>query len=77
MDAAMMETSLSIPLPPHGREHAPLTQCIMGTVVKRLTACTSMEDATDGTHGNGNASDPEEERYSDDDVGPSKLGTKE
>ncbi|KAK2824426.1 hypothetical protein Q5P01_021601 [Channa striata] len=36
-----------------------------------------MENATDSTHGSGNTSDPEEDRRSDSDFGPSKLGTKE
>ncbi|XP_026164841.1 EEF1A lysine methyltransferase 2 [Mastacembelus armatus] len=36
-----------------------------------------MEDATESTHGCGNMSDSEEDRCSDNDFGPSKLGTKE
>uniref|UniRef100_A0A4W6DLF1 EEF1A lysine methyltransferase 2 n=1 Tax=Lates calcarifer TaxID=8187 RepID=A0A4W6DLF1_LATCA len=36
-----------------------------------------MEDATDSTHGCGNPSDPEGDRCSDSDFGPSVLGTKD
>uniref|UniRef100_A0A3P8SDS9 EEF1A lysine methyltransferase 2 n=1 Tax=Amphiprion percula TaxID=161767 RepID=A0A3P8SDS9_AMPPE len=76
MDAAMMETSLSIPMPPAvGNSSNALSS---GNCRGRPDGLLStMEDSTDITHGCGNASDSEEDRCSDSDFGTSKLGTKE
>ncbi|KAG7228599.1 hypothetical protein INR49_013285 [Caranx melampygus] len=50
------------------------TQALLGGVVEYFT---SMEDATESTHGCRNTSDQEEDRCSENDFGPSILGTKE
>ncbi|XP_077438415.1 EEF1A lysine methyltransferase 2 [Vanacampus margaritifer] len=74
MDAAMMETSPSIPLPPAVEEKALQdAQCLMGDVVVSLRCLTNMEAAVRSTHG----CDSEEDRDSDNDFETSQLGTKE
>uniref|UniRef100_UPI003AB0A347 EEF1A lysine methyltransferase 2 isoform X1 n=1 Tax=Centroberyx gerrardi TaxID=166262 RepID=UPI003AB0A347 len=75
MDAAMMETSPSIPLPPAVARSSSATCC--GNCRQRPASLASMEAATESTHGCGNTSEPEEDRGSEDDFRPSELGTKE
>ncbi|XP_017287694.2 EEF1A lysine methyltransferase 2 [Kryptolebias marmoratus] len=77
MDAAMMETSLSIPMPPavagSFSDARPSGKCR-----RRLdTIYSSMADGGDSSHGCENNSDSEEDRCSDDDFETSKLGTRE
>ncbi|XP_037128439.1 EEF1A lysine methyltransferase 2 [Syngnathus acus] len=74
MDAAMMETSLSIPpLPPVVEKALQEAQCLLGVVVVFARRFASMEAAVRSTHG----SDSEEDRDSDNDFETSQLGTKE
>ncbi|XP_061646035.1 EEF1A lysine methyltransferase 2 [Phyllopteryx taeniolatus] len=72
MDAAMMETSLSIPLPPA------VEKALQGAAMPRgrcslLSLFSNMEAAARSKHG----SDSEEDRDSNNDFETSQLGTKE
>lgn len=78
MDAAMMETSLSIPIPPAVAKHARRAQCFMGDVgidAPRLRSI--MEVTSKNPRGCAENLDSDEDGDSDTDFGPSKLGTKD
>lgn len=78
MDAAMMETSLSIPIPPAVAKHARRAQGFMGDVgTDGLRLRSIMDVSSKGPRGYGENPDTDEDRDSDTDCGPSKLGTKE
>lgn len=78
MDAAMMETSLSIPIPPAVAKHARRAQCFMGDVgTDGLTLRFIMDVSSKNPRGFGENPDTDEDGDSDTDFGPSKLGTKD
>lgn len=78
MDAAMMETSLSIPIPPAVAKHARRALCFMGDVGADDLRTRSVMDVR-GENPRGCEEMPltDEDRDSDTDFEPSKLGTKE
>lgn len=78
MDAAMMETSLSIPIPPAVAKHARRTQCFMGNVGTEGQRLHSIMDVSvENPRGCGENPATDEDGDSDTDFGPSKLGTKD
>lgn len=78
MDAAMMETSLSIPMPPAvAGSSSDAISCGKCRRWRFDTIDSSMADAGENIHGCQNNSDSEEDRCSDTDFETSKLGTRE
>lgn len=78
MEAAMMETSPSIPMPPavasSSSDARPYGKCRRKCLD---TICCSMAEAGESSHACEISSDSEEDRCSDNDFETSKLGTKE
>lgn len=78
MDAAMLETSRSIPTLPAAAEHARLPRCFMGDVgAGSLRLRSTMDACGENPRGCGDEPATDEDRDSDTDFEPSKLGTKD